>query len=379
MPPSFAGGAGGTTELRAYYYDRLWRQWSRAERALGLTLNGLPFASSGLAIRAWRSGFRRRNLAEIEARRRYGARIEAFLDQDERKGIHAIVNRAGLPLERNVLKNKLLFEQSCRAAGLPLPQSVHSVSELGEYPALISKPRFGSKGQGVHRLIRQHDGGLRSSDGLIAIPAGEVGEWLFREQAEGRIVQECLSVHPALADISPGALPTLRVVTVLDERRQPEITDMALRLSLANDRAADNFNIDNLVAPVDLRSGLLGPALRRKDGGFAESAQHPLTGAPIAGEILAQIEDVRALALAAHGHFAPSYKIIGWDIGLSDRGPILIEGNWNPGYNVLQLVHGVGLGELRIGALYRFHLERAPNEAWSAASPMQFAQQPFRG
>jgi hypothetical protein len=166
---------------------------------------------------------------------------------------------------------------------------------------------------------------------------------------------------------------------MLDERGLPEITDMALRLSLANDRAADNFSIDNLVAPVDLRSGLLGSALRRKDGGFIESAQHSFTGAPIEGETLTQIEEVRALALAAHGHFAPSYKIIGCDIGLSDRGPILIEGNWNPGYNVLQLVHGVGLGELRIGALYRFHLERASDEAWSDASPMQFAQQPFLG
>jgi hypothetical protein len=55
---------------------------------------------------------------------------------------------------------------------------------------------------------------------------------------------------------------------------------------------------------------------------------------------------------------------------------VLIEGNWNPGYNVLQLVHGRGLGELRIGALYRHHLERAPAERWTAAGPLQIAQRP---
>lgn len=85
------------------------------------------------------------------------------------------------------------------------------------------------------------------------------------------------------------------------------------------------------------------------------------------------------LARAAHRCFAPDFAIIGWDIGLSDQGPVLIEGNWNPGYNVLQLVHGVGIGELRIGALYRHHLARAPAAAWAAAGPVQVAQAFGRG
>ena len=78
---------------------------------------------------------------------------------------------------------------------------------------------------------------------LVLVGAGKMGSamldgWLARERSEGRIVQQCLSVDPALAAISPGALPTLRVVTVLDERGVPEVTDIALRLSLADTAAA---------------------------------------------------------------------------------------------------------------------------------------------
>jgi hypothetical protein len=372
MPPMFAGKAPCFDELRGFYYGRLWQEWSMAQRSAALALNGAP-----IAPRAWRMGFHARNLAEIDARRRPGARLEAFLDQDERKGIHAIVNHAGLPLDSNPLKNKALFEQACRSAELPLPATIETPADAEAFPALISKPLFGSKGKGVVRLIRQPDGALQSSDGATKILRADIPPWLASEQANGRIVQECLSVDPALAAISPGALPTVRVVTMLDERGNPEVTDCALRLSLDGARAADNFNIDNLVVPVDPATGTMGPALRRTAGGFSESVTHPATGARIAGETLHSLKAVRALALAAHLPFAPRFSIIGWDIGLTDRGPVLIEGNWNPGYNVLQLVHGVGLGELRLGALYRHHLENADPAAWRAARPIQVAQSPM--
>lgn len=378
MPPVFRDGADGAT-LRGYYYGRLWDGWTVGQRAVATTLAGppAPGPSDGLGRRAWRLGFRRRNLQEIEARRAPDAALEHFLDQDERKGLHAIINHAALPLNGNPLKNKALFEARCHAAGLPIPATVAEAGQAARFSALISKPGMGSKGKGVVRLVRQADGDWRSSDGSVHVAKDALDDWIGGQRRQGRLIQQCMIADPSLARISPGALPTLRVVTFRDEQDGIEITDMALRLSLAADRAADNFNMDNLVAAVDAANGRVGPALRRTATGFLEYATHPATGAPIEGARLEQCEAARALALAAHRHFA-DHAVIGWDIGLTQDGPALIEGNWNPGYNVLQLVHGKGLGQLRMGALYRHHLERAPQDAWSRAAPVQIAQLPFR-
>jgi hypothetical protein len=369
-------------DLRGLYYARLWSGWSERERAASLLLSCKNAVGALTARRrfgrraldAWRLGFAPGMLAEIDARIRPDARLGAFLDQDERKGLHALINRGALPFDANPLKNKRRFEAFCRGAGLPVAATL--AEDLPEgIDGLIVKPQYGSKGKGVRRFERGDDGAWVATDGSERMEPSALPQWVARQGAAGFLVQERLRTEPALLPLSPGALPTLRVTTCLDERGVPEVADVALRLSMAADRAADNFNADNLVCAVAAH-GELGPALRRVAGGFEELAAHPTTRAPIAGERLAAIEAARTLAITAHEPLADGFTVIGWDIGLTDKGPVLIEGNWNPGYNVMQLVHGRGIGEMRLGELYRFHLERLPDAAWAAAGPIQVAQRP---
>lgn len=374
-----------TAGLRDFYYAMLWQHWRRAQRALGVALGAgraVPALARAVAgerhaLAGWRSGFSAALLRDLDSRRLPGARADAFIDQEERKGLHALLNPEAVPFDRNPLKNKAAFDARCRAAALPLPASIADAADalaLGADAALIVKPQYGSKGKGVRRVTRQPDGSWRDGDRRIA--PSELDDWIAAEAKCGQIVQECLRVAPSLAPLSPGALPTLRIVTCRDEAGVPEVTDVALRLSLAPDGAADNFNADNLVCAVD-EGGDAGPALRRRTGGFESCESHPLTGATIRGHRLAGYAAARRLALDAHRAMPASFIVIGWDIGLADRGPVLIEGNWNPGYNVMQLVHGVGLGETRLGELYRFHLARLPGDRWRAAEPLVVAQSPF--
>ncbi|MFC3712452.1 sugar-transfer associated ATP-grasp domain-containing protein [Sphingoaurantiacus capsulatus] len=354
--------------LRGYYYRRLWDGWSMAQRTLAKALTAARYGAAARrgALAAWRLGFTPTMFDEVEARRQPGAALAAFLDQDERKGVHALLNPGALPFDANPLKNKARFAAFCAAQGLPAPRPGPGAD------GLIVKPRYGSKGRGVRRLERR-DGQWVANDGEI-IAALSMSRWVAAQEAGGMIVQELLRTNPALRSISPGALPTLRITTCLNEKGVPEVADVALRLSLGDDRAADNFNADNLVCGVDRASGRLGPALRRIAGGFAELVAHPATRAPIAGEQLAALDAAMALACRAHAPLAPGFTVIGWDIGLAESGPALIEGNWNPGYNVMQLVHGRGLGEMRLGELYRHHLDRLPAATWHAAAPVEWAQ-----
>ena len=61
--------------------------------------------------------------------------------------------------------------------------------------------------------------------------------------------------------------------------------------------------------------------------------------------------EVKQVALAAAAGF-PWARAIGWDIAISDRGPILIEGNerWSPSLIQIPAPQGLMHGELK--ALY---------------------------
>jgi hypothetical protein len=129
-------------------------------------------------------------------------------------------------------------------------------------------------------------------------------------------------------------------------------------LRLASDPAAqvDNMKAGGLLAPIDLATGRLG--IGCKGYGGDDYAVHPVTGAPIAGFVLPHWDEAKALAVRAHRAAFDDYALIGWDVGLTDRGPILVEGNSKPGVLMPQRAGRQGLGEQRYGALLAFHLAR---------------------
>ncbi|MDO7835991.1 sugar-transfer associated ATP-grasp domain-containing protein [Sphingobium sp. HBC34] len=345
----------GGNSLIAAYHDGLARHWPPAWRLAGHVL-------AAIGQGGWSAGER---LYLGEAVRAQG------LSMKDRKGMHRLINPGAFPLSVNILKNKQLFAKM--AAGLPLPDACDpDVMDIDRWLAgqtdIIAKPSYRSKGQGVERFVREGDGWR--NNGHVASSA-RIALSLRALWRQGGVIQQRLPTHDALADLSPGALPTLRVVTCLNEDGAPEACATALRLSAGGPRPVDNFNAGNLVLAVD-GQGRCGAAWR--SGGKrppTRHSRHPATGAPIAGATLPDHDAALALALRAHERFRAGFTVIGWDIGLTARGPVLVEGNWNPGTDILQLVEGRGLAQSRLGTLYRHALARLSVEQWRAAAPVQ--------
>lgn len=286
------------------------------------------------------------------------------LSMAERRGVHRLINPAGYPLSQNILRNKAVFADHVSKHRLAAPSTFDPASGtladwLGNQDAIVAKRGYSSKGKGVAAFTRGADGWPES-----------VTRELEKVLAKHGVIQERVQAHEVLKDLSPGALPTMRVVTCLDESGLPEAAAVVLRLGGGGPRPVDNFNAGGLAVRVN--DGTCELAFR--SGGFSteELTSHPASGTTIAGREIPDFAEAIDLARRSHATLPAGYTVVGWDIGLSDRGPVLIEGNWNHGTDIVQLVSGKGLDRTRLGELYRFHLRRLPDDAWRSARPVEW-------
>jgi hypothetical protein len=164
--------------------------------------------------------------------------------------------------------------------------------------------------------------------------------------------------HADLAVLTAGALPTVRVLTCLNEKGEPEVMTAMLRMSFGKNRTVDNLHAGGIGALVDVGSGKLSKASNLgADARLGWFSNHPDTDAPIEGHAVPCWNEVKARAIEAHRHFSDRV-VIGWDIAILEDGPIFIEGNGNPDLDILQRYMRIGLREHRLAELLAFHLKK---------------------
>ncbi|QYJ06177.1 sugar-transfer associated ATP-grasp domain-containing protein [Qipengyuania flava] len=247
------------------------------------------------------------------------------------------------------LLDKARFQARCEALGLAVPRLAARITDgriewLDRAPErFLAKPVRGSGGVGILAFERSDFCGDAVPEALLR------GDFLLQER---------LAPHPDLVPLTFDVLATARIVTVLDEDGAPEIVFAGMRFAGRADAIVDNGHQGGFGAPIDLASGTLGKGV--VVAGPAEFNSHPATGAPITGTPVPNWQATKDLTLDAHRSLARDQVIIGWDLGLSDRGPVLIEANQRPAVRLTQRLLRKGIGATRYGELVRHHLERAP-------------------
>ncbi|MEP3525255.1 MAG: sugar-transfer associated ATP-grasp domain-containing protein [Hyphomicrobiales bacterium] len=155
------------------------------------------------------------------------------------------------------------------------------------------------------------------------------------------LIQEYITPHPFLKNISASGLSTIRIAT-LDQGNGPEVYRASMKISGKNNMA-DNFWRDgNLLAAVDCETGKLHAGLDKSgiDGSFHDT--HPETGVQIKGEIIPHWDEAKEAVLYAAKFFENSI-LIGFDVTITKDGPLIVEANNSPDLGILQVAHGKGL------------------------------------
>jgi hypothetical protein len=299
---------------------------------------------------------------------RPGGRAEAahYLTRGETKNglLHVLNSMRSSPDGPREMKDKVLFAACCRREGLPVPPTL--LEGGGSDAAWRQAPREAfdrdlfcklRSGRGARGALMFR----RIAPARYLAPEGDevdLDTVLARLRTLGRaaplIVQPRLRNHPELADLADLSLVTVRVLTCLDADGRPVVTHALLRILSKLETGWDRK--DEYGVPIDLDDGRLGAmASDRLSSCALRFSHHPVTGDAVEGRVLKTWPAISQLALAAHRAF--SHRIVvGWDIAMTDEGPVLLEGNVNLDIMFPQRVYRQGIGRSPLGPLLQHHL-----------------------
>ena len=148
------------------------------------------------------------------------------------------------------------------------------------------------------------------------------------------VVEEYVVQHPDMSKLCASSVNTLRIVTICSKSKPVtpdgkymDIAYGALRIGGGTD-VVDNFHSGGMAAAIDLKTGELVTHAANMEGDTF--IVHPVSGAKIKGfkipffdEAIQMVKDICAKE-GVEGN-------LGWDICITEKGPVLIEANRGPG------------------------------------------------
>jgi hypothetical protein len=217
---------------------------------------------------------------------------------------------------------------------------------------LFSKPTNAFKGTGARRWTMIAEGSYRS-EGNVTLNEEELIQFLREQSKKGHpvILQPCMHNHVRVQHLTGPALAAIRMFTMRSPSGAPRYMSSYISLPLGN-VTGSNTTFDVIRTSVEGATGKLGVAYDKKDlaNVMEPVVTHPITGQRIEGFTLPDWNEAVELALQAHATL-PDIALVGWDIGLTGDGPVIIEGNRTPGSDSDQVAHKRPWGATRIPSL----------------------------
>ncbi|HZR03846.1 MAG TPA: sugar-transfer associated ATP-grasp domain-containing protein, partial [Burkholderiales bacterium] len=241
----------------------------------------------------------------------------------------AILSLLSVPTPKFV--GRLNAQDGVTRSGDPL-NTAHDLQALiarNGYQRLVFKELEGHGGKGVRIASFEAD------DGWWALPVGtskriSLDNYCSSElrlNADGDwLVEEYFSQHSTIASLNPNSVNTVRI-WIKRNVTGARVLTAYLRIGRAA-MFVDNASSGGIVAPIDVKTGKLGPA---QDAHAARGLYplHPDHGARIDGVSIPFWPQVQALAVRALCTF-PQINFAGLDIAVGETGPVVLELNVSP-------------------------------------------------
>ena len=183
---------------------------------------------------------------------------------------------------------------------------------------IIAKNTYGGGGKQVFKINITN---FKTTDELL--------NYLLNKNIN--IVEDLIIQHSKINALYPGSVNTVRIVTFLKNNK---VNIMVAYLRIGKDKPVDNIRSGGILIPIDLEKGITITVGSDYNNNVFES--HPVTQKKLIGfEIPMWNESVNLVIEAAKKH--KEVGIVGWDVAITEKGPVVIEGNYYPASTLYQL------------------------------------------
>jgi hypothetical protein len=198
--------------------------------------------------------------------------------------------------------------------------------------------------------VKNHDMFMsKPYDGLCGVDVKKVNSKDIKDIKEyydycrgNRIfLEEVVKQHKKMNELCAASCNTIRIMT-FNNKGKPEILWAGLRIGNGVN-SVDNFHAGGMATEINLDTGLLKrPAL---DKNLNEFTYHPVSKVKIEGFQVPFFDEIKTMVKEASLE-SDKILVIGWDVAVTDDGPLIIEGNRSAGFDVVQVASRRGCKDI---------------------------------
>jgi len=157
-------------------------------------------------------------------------------------------------------------------------------------------------------------------------------ESLYKYLTENKLfhVEELICQHEGMEKISPRSVNTIRICTV---QHGGKANFMYALVRMGNGKVVDNATSGGMYSLVQPDGTLSKLAFCDKAATYYD--KHPQSGIPFENFPIPFFKE--AVEMCKEASFVvPTMEYVGWDVAITPEGPVLVEGNNIPGYDMPQ-------------------------------------------
>ncbi len=240
----------------------------------------------------------------------------------------------------SVLRDKLLFHYYSKACNIDSPEVIAVIND-----GMLTMN--GITTENWSRLENERDYFCKSATGECASYVVHIADYDDLCGKRSEISKDCFILqkrviqHPELGKLNPHAINTIRIVTAM-RKGQVHVLSALLRVGTSKTGDVDNWARGGLAIGLNengtLREyGFYKPAYAIS--GKPKESEHPDTGVVFKDFQVPFFDETRELVMRAH-RCLNRIQTIGWDVAITQNGPVIIEGNDNWEISLMQACNG---------------------------------------